>query len=48
MILVMVTLVMIPNVALSIDDPGFGDSQWLIDDPGLVILERCQSIDDPG
>ena len=23
-----------------IHDSGFGDSRWLIDDPGLVILEK--------
>lgn len=33
-------------MALSIDDPGFGDSRWLIHNPRLVILERYQLIDD--
>ncbi len=31
---------------LSIDDPGVGDSWWLIDNLELVILEKQFSIDD--
>lgn len=39
-ILVVVTLIMIPNLVLSIDDPSLGDFELLIDDLGLVILNE--------
>lgn len=43
----LVTLVMISNVVELIDEPGFGNFEWLIDNLWLVIFERCQSIDEP-
>lgn len=41
----LMTLVMIPNIALLIDDPGFSNFQWLIDDSKFLILEKCYLID---
>lgn len=36
----LITLMMIFNMQLSIDDPRFSNFQWLIHDPKVVILKR--------